>query len=296
MMNFDRESQQTARTLPLKRNINDGPFARTSDGEDTGGEDSDLNLYHQSEKKRRLSPEQVKFLEKSFEVENKLEPERKVELAKQLGLQPRQIAIWFQNRRARYKTKQIEKEYDSLKANYDRLKVDYDSLYKEKETLQNEVEKLMKNLADREGKEQNSNIETILQFEELNPEIGTLGKVNQNGSEGILIPTSTKQAEDASSAKSDVFDSESPPCIDANQSSTLLVEASSTIMRDLDQQSDYSQDEEEHLMMSNNLLLPQTPPTFNNFLKLTGDVSYDPNASSCNYSLVDEQPFWSWLY
>ncbi|KAK9116930.1 hypothetical protein Sjap_015877 [Stephania japonica] len=38
-----------------------------------------------SEKKRRLSVDQVKALEKNFEVENKLEPERKVKLAQELG-------------------------------------------------------------------------------------------------------------------------------------------------------------------------------------------------------------------
>ncbi|KAL0372446.1 UNVERIFIED_CONTAM: Homeobox-leucine zipper protein ATHB-13 [Sesamum calycinum] len=64
------------------------------------------------EKKRRLNMEQVKTLEKNFELGNKLEPERKMQLARALGLQPRQIAIWFQNRRARWKTKQLEKDYD----------------------------------------------------------------------------------------------------------------------------------------------------------------------------------------
>ncbi|GMN45380.1 hypothetical protein TIFTF001_014586 [Ficus carica] len=44
-------------------------------------------------KKRRLSSDQVKALEKYFEVENKLEPERKAKLADELGLQPRQVAI-----------------------------------------------------------------------------------------------------------------------------------------------------------------------------------------------------------
>ncbi|KAH6760135.1 hypothetical protein C2S52_009421 [Perilla frutescens var. hirtella] len=66
---------------------------------------------HISEKKRRLSVDQVKALEKNFEVENKLEPERKVKLAQELGLQPRQVAVWFQNRRARWKTKQLERDY-----------------------------------------------------------------------------------------------------------------------------------------------------------------------------------------
>lgn len=102
--------------------------------------DDDLDEYfHQPGKKRRLSVEQVQFLEKSFEVENKLEPERKVQLAKDLGLQPRQVAIWFQNRRARWKTKQMEKDYDVLQASYNSLKADYESMRKETEKLKIEV-------------------------------------------------------------------------------------------------------------------------------------------------------------
>lgn len=91
------------------------------------------------EKKRRLSLGQVKSLERNFELENKLEPERKVKLAEELGLQPRQVAIWFQNRRARWKTKQLERDYGLLKASYDALKLDYDNLGQENEALTSKV-------------------------------------------------------------------------------------------------------------------------------------------------------------
>lgn len=94
---------------------------------------------HIAEKKRRLSVEQVKALEKNFEVENKLEPERKVKLAQELGLQPRQVAVWFQNRRARWKTKQLERDYGVLKASYEALKINCDNLQHDNEALLKEV-------------------------------------------------------------------------------------------------------------------------------------------------------------
>ena len=83
--------------------------------------------------------EQVKTLEKNFELGNKLEPERKMQLARALGLQPRQIAIWFQNRRARWKTKQLEKDYDLLKRQFDAIKAENDALQAQNQKLHAEV-------------------------------------------------------------------------------------------------------------------------------------------------------------
>ncbi|XP_010477787.1 PREDICTED: homeobox-leucine zipper protein ATHB-23-like isoform X1 [Camelina sativa] len=91
------------------------------------------------EKKRRLNMEQLKTLEKNFEIGNKLESDRKIELARALGLQPRQIAIWFQNRRARSKTKQLEKDYDILKRQFESLSDENEVLQTQNQKLQAQV-------------------------------------------------------------------------------------------------------------------------------------------------------------
>ncbi|CAN4108478.1 unnamed protein product [Withania somnifera] len=88
-----------------------------------------------SKNPRRFTDEQIKSLETIFETETKLEPRKKLQLARELGLQPRQVAIWFQNKRARWKSKQLERDYSILKSNYDNLASQYESLKKEKQSL-----------------------------------------------------------------------------------------------------------------------------------------------------------------
>ncbi|KAJ8471871.1 hypothetical protein OPV22_026214 [Ensete ventricosum] len=66
-------------------------------------------------KKLRLSKEQSAFLEESFKEHNTLNPKQKLALAKQLNLRPRQVEVWFQNRRARTKLKQTEVDCEYLK-------------------------------------------------------------------------------------------------------------------------------------------------------------------------------------
>ena len=75
-------------------------------------------------RKRKLSAEQVNFLEMTFGDEHKLETERKEKLASDLGLDPRQVAVWFQNRRARWKNKKLEEEYTKLKTAHESIVVE----------------------------------------------------------------------------------------------------------------------------------------------------------------------------
>ncbi|KAG6530072.1 homeobox-leucine zipper protein HOX5-like [Zingiber officinale] len=115
------------------------PLFKPIELEDMTAEDgSDDSSSHRREKKRRLTAEQVQFLEKSFESENKLEPDRKFQLAKVLGVEQRQIAIWFQNRRARWRTKQLE-DCEALRSSYGSLKADHECLLKEKQKLEAKV-------------------------------------------------------------------------------------------------------------------------------------------------------------
>ncbi|KAJ6672496.1 HOMEOBOX-LEUCINE ZIPPER PROTEIN ATHB-54 [Salix viminalis] len=250
------------------------PFLRSYDHEDNGDDDLD-EYFHQPEKKRRLTVDQVQFLEKSFEVENKLEPERKTQLAKDLGLQPRQVAIWFQNRRARWKTKQLEKDYEVLESSYNGLKADYDNLLKEKERLKAEVTLLTNELLLKEKEKGGSELSDKDAFFQEPP-----GKaMADSASEGEVSTVACKQ-EDISSDKSDMFDSESPHYADGVHSSLLEAGDSSYVFQP--DQSDLSQDEEDNL--SKSLLPPLVFP------KLEDDDYSDPPAS------FEDHAIWCWSY
>lgn len=248
-------------------------------------EDDELDeCFHQPEKKRRLTADQVQFLERNFELENKLEPERKIQLARDLGLQPRQVAIWFQNRRARWKTKQLEKDYQVLKASYDSLKTDYENLLKETDKLKTEVHCLTDKLL-LKGKER-ENLEPIDPSKQSNPppqkSIPNLSLVEKASNVPILI---CKQ-EDLSSTNSDVFDSDCPNHTDAGHSSLLEPADSSHVFEA--EQSDLSQDEGDNLSRS-------LYPSVYNFPKLEDAVYSDLPATSCNYgTLVEDQSSWFW--
>ncbi|KZV14591.1 hypothetical protein F511_42421 [Dorcoceras hygrometricum] len=64
-------------------------------------EDDDMNYSNCCRKKLRLSKDQSTLLEDSFRQHSTLTMAQKQELAEKLNLKPRQVEVWFQNRRAR---------------------------------------------------------------------------------------------------------------------------------------------------------------------------------------------------
>ncbi|KAF5771943.1 putative transcription factor homeobox-WOX family [Helianthus annuus] len=100
-----------------------------------GGGMSDEDENGLTRKKLRLTKEQSAFLEDSFKEHNTLNPKQKQALAKQLNLRPRQVEVWFQNRRARTKLKQTEVDCEYLKRCCETLTEENRRLQKELQEL-----------------------------------------------------------------------------------------------------------------------------------------------------------------
>lgn len=190
-------------------------FYQSFDLHENGDEYLD-DYFNQPEKKRRLSVDQVQFLERSFEVENKLEPDRKVQLANELGLQPRQIAVWFQNRRARCKTKNLETEYESLHASYKSLKTDYDYLVEENEKLKAEVLHLKHNGLAQDLEHLNSGLCNTKEPSEVMPKETAADMISTDADEEHKVSGMTSKNDDQSSARSDVTNEDSPRLTNGN--------------------------------------------------------------------------------
>ncbi|KAK9168459.1 hypothetical protein Syun_000599 [Stephania yunnanensis] len=141
--------QKPATTLVTQSDSNDSINVYNNNSSSNNGSNSNNWNNNHLERKRRMTNEQLDSLERSFQEEIKLEPERKIKLARELGLQPRQVAVWFQNRRARWKTKQLEHLYDALKQ-------EFIVISRENQKLHEEVLKLKAKLEDQVSANQGS--------------------------------------------------------------------------------------------------------------------------------------------
>nr|ADH04264.1 HB1 [Nicotiana benthamiana] len=158
---------------------------------------------------RRFSDEQIKSLETMFENETKLEPRKKLQLARELGLQPRQVAIWFQNKRARWKSKQLERDYNILKSNFDNLASQYNSLKKENQSLLLQLQKL-NDLMQKSEKEEGQYCSIGFDQESYNREDNTIKNKEMEGKPSLSFDLSEHGvngviSDDDSSIKADYF-------------------------------------------------------------------------------------------
>ncbi|KAJ1442421.1 Homeobox-like domain superfamily [Sesbania bispinosa] len=96
---------------------------------------------HRAKHNKRLTEDQVAILENCFASNKKLEPKQKFQLANQLGVPPRQIAIWYQNKRARWKTQTLEHDYNALQSRLENVMAEKKQLERDVECLKVELKK-----------------------------------------------------------------------------------------------------------------------------------------------------------
>ncbi|GJP62783.1 hypothetical protein CLOP_g19809 [Closterium sp. NIES-67] len=88
----------------------------------------------------RLPPAQVKVLESHFtEIEREISYETRLELATRLDMKPRQVAVWFQNRRVKHATMMREGELSRLRAEMAQARAELAELLKANERAKREM-------------------------------------------------------------------------------------------------------------------------------------------------------------
>ncbi|KAJ6804579.1 putative homeobox-leucine zipper protein HOX1 [Iris pallida] len=131
----ERESRGEGSSSPSAVSSSGGKRDNETERACSRGPLSDEEDADGSRKKLRLSKDQSVVLEESFKEHSTLNPKQKLALAKQLKLRPRQVEVWFQNRRARTKLKQTEVDCELLKRCCEGLTEENRRLHKEVQEL-----------------------------------------------------------------------------------------------------------------------------------------------------------------
>lgn len=111
---------------------NSGPVRSRSDDDifegegehddDEDGDGDDKNKKKKRKKYHRHTAEQIREMEALFKESPHPDEKQRQQLSKQLGLAPRQVKFWFQNRRTQIKAIQERHENSLLKAEIEKLK------------------------------------------------------------------------------------------------------------------------------------------------------------------------------
>ncbi|KAH7331518.1 hypothetical protein KP509_20G037700 [Ceratopteris richardii] len=161
----------------------------------------------------------------NFTMDFKLEPERKALIAKELGLRPRQVAIWFQNRRARWKNKQLEQDYETLKSSYEALLQENEDMVKRNKALDEENKLLQAEIARLTGISGNVDVPVDIDAKVASPDLDSdsdlestvKGEKQQNLKSEIGIPAKLD-------AQSEILESLTLSCLKSQEAIVAFVE------------------------------------------------------------------------